>query len=252
MIFSQRKGMVLFFGIFFGALVALAFFWAVGSKTITLDAAPKGQWHFDFIKNAYLPAEKDLLERDINIHNGAIKAIWRSAQNGGFAEKSACGGMKTFSMWNTKDQWCAPLANNTIGAFSEKIINEKYKYSDVKWAKGTLVGSGKKVTINAPSAYYTYSTDFAVDVPYDITEYVALVVEAKRLVSLCGNSTLLESCLTNATLNSWKFSSCTEEKYDSQDGKVPFCVLGQELFFPSSLQIAKKRPVEYRFALDFS
>ena len=240
---TDKKGSYFHWIVLFGLMSAVAIFLFFGRTEIVSGPSVKGEWQLDFLKNNYLPAEKDLLDYDIAARKIGRETIAEIAQNGGYSsgETSACGkNSDNVNFWNDADTVCFPQAQEPAESLALEKINKKFpdnEFSSVMFTEKLFLGNGQKNEITADNAKYIYDTGFAVDVGYSFAEYETLKSEAAILIGLCWDAENLKDCL-DENKGLWKYSSCNLENYRGENRKVSFCY--------------DRNGIEYRFALDFN
>ena len=96
---------------------------------------------------------------------------------------------------------------------------------------------------------YRVPAHFRIFLGYEFDEYSQLQEEAVALLDSCRGNTLLQPCIESNRPSRWKFSSCTQEQFQENNGNVPFCVLSNFTLFDKE---GKTIPVHYLLGLDFS
>ncbi len=239
----MNKKAAVFHWIIFGVLVALGIFF-VYLQAVDITPA-KGQWPLQFMEQNYLPAEKELLHRDVIARDIGRGVLQTMATLGGFKELSPrCGVLGTINQWNDGDQFCFPEAQKNAVELAQKALkNLSGNFSEISFSGNYFSAKGPKLTMNSSFASYTYDASFNVNLSYDINDYEKLKVEALNLLSSCKAEKDVAKCVKEKKPADWLLGKCGAE-WKSSGKVIPFCVVvyGKENLVP----------LRYQFALDFA
>ncbi len=259
--FEMNKKGDLIHWIFFAFLIAVGIFFAFNSSNI-LQFQPKAEWHFDFLKNNYLPAQKDMLKNDILARQIIIDTAKDLAQKGGFEEGISslpCGELNGYPYWNKQDKFCFPKVDNLAINLIKVKLKESTKndYGDIKFNKNMIIVEGKPKTIKTKAASYIYDTSFAMDISYDFDEYYSLHANARNILQ-CRGEADIKKCIGDKQLKNWYFNG--EVKKTSLGGssktKTPCGALKDipagETQLVFCVVSAYNENIKYNLALDLS
>jgi hypothetical protein len=234
------------------ALIIFMAMSSVGTKSTQL----KGKWQTDFLKDNYLESEKLLLNIDLIAKKVGTEIIWELSENGGYkkADPSECDFVDKIRLWNNEELWCFPDIQKKIseyGLYKIKLALNNLYINSVGYEGDIFYGNGDKFTIKSEYAKYTFETDFAVHLGYNIDEYDLIKEYSQKLVTTCQNNKELQSCLDSNKLEYWSYNSCTDEEYFEENRKVIFCVKSPNLYYLQKDEESSKL-ITYHFALDFT
>ncbi len=237
-----------------GFLIAIGILFAYNSNLLKVEQ--RGEWQFEFLETAYLPAQKSLMENDFVARKEVQEAIIELALNGGFTEekKSPCGHFSEQNLWNNKGSWCYPFINlnDNLESLMLKKMAKHFpdkRFSEISYGEKVVYGKGEKKTQVSGNNKYIYEDSFTVKLNYDFSEYEYITIEAKKLVFSCHNSTNLRSCLDQNKPSHWKYGKCDNKNYQSSGRYVLFCAES-----PLEIKVDYKgseKLVEYQFGLNF-
>lgn len=249
----SKKG-ALFHWIIFGVLAALGLFLVLTTKIEVKEL--KGDWQLDFLEDYYLEAEKDLLKIDQEAKYAGWQTVLELGEKGEFIEKSDCGELYGYGIWNELKKWCAADVEIVfLAKVKEKLAKSlpDKTYSEVKLKGKDLTGKGEKNSIFSTSGKYvsyTYDTNFRVNLGFDVErEYENLILEAMGLASDCRDNKSLEECIKEKRKDDWKLKDCDNEEYNETERKVLFCVEEGSIVYDGEGNLA---PIRHKFALDFT
>ena len=249
----NKKG-ALFHWIIFGVLAALGLFLVLTTEIKVKEL--KGDWQLDFLENYYLEAEKDLLKIDQAAKYAGWQAALELGEKGEFIEKSDCGELYGYGIWNELKKWCAVDVETVVLAkVKEKLAKSlpDKTYSEIKLKGKDLLGKGEKNSISSTFGKhinYTYNTNFRVNLGFDIEkEYENLILEAMGLASGCRDNKSLEECIKEKRNDGWKLKDCDKEEYNETERKVLFCVEEGIMVYGGEGNLV---PIRHKFALDFT
>ena len=117
---------------------------------------------------------------------------------------------------------------------------------------GTLAGYD---LLQGQTRRYIVNPSFNVDISYDINEYNKLTDISQELLDKCSGTDDVYSCINTNKPSNWKIGACDEEFNPEENQKIfRFCVTSDyKLPYYDSKKINFLiKPVQYKFALDFS
>ncbi|PIN76698.1 hypothetical protein COV17_01390 [Candidatus Woesearchaeota archaeon CG10_big_fil_rev_8_21_14_0_10_36_11] len=254
MTFKINKKGAFFHWALLGIIGAIAVFFIL-SDSITLSQKIPGEWSFDFLYGAFYASETKLLEYDSTTRQTARDSAVALAEKGGFSTKTPCGIQNDIVLWHKGDEWCIPDAStNFVSLFhSAFVIAFGNDVHEITVKEKILSGKSDVLKLdtmpfhtNAPREYkHTYSREYAftIDTGYDLAEYSTIYQEAQSLVTACGASPNLLSCLSQNMGLQWRDETCITKNYFPTLGTriLPFCVISPSVF-----------DIKYKFALDFT
>jgi hypothetical protein len=117
---------------------------------------------------------------------------------------------------------------------------------------GTLAGYD---LVQGQTRRYVVNPSFNVDIGYDINEYLRLSDLSQELLDKCSEANNTFECINANLPSNWKIGACDEEFKPEENQKIfRFCVTSDyKLPYYDSKNIKFIiKPVQYKFALDFS
>ena len=250
----NKKGLS-FFWILLIMLVALGTFLIIYGN-IEIPIYAKGDWSLNFIKNNYLPAERELLRIDqAAIFVGQQTAV-ELAAHGGFTtvQNPPCGKLGEITIWN-KD--CFPgVTQNALSLAQDKLKTKlaDHAYSEIGFRGTTFYGKDGFSEIKADNNAYKYKADFEVNLSYSLDEWNKLLQDANAMLNRCSNTKDLKTCVNGIRPAYWKYQSCSSDEFPKDTRVINFCVESPNHYKLSigTESVPVSWPVEYSIALDFT
>ncbi len=241
---KMNKKAAMFHWIIFGIVGAIALFFILTAK-VNVGMEAKGTWQLTFLKENYLPAEKEAIKLNVQARELGRELAQELAINGGFKTGPDCGVVDGIPLWNFQERWCVPDPEKGIKElFLEKkrVGKAPIELQDIEEVgiQGSLFfGQGVPKTISSRVGTYTYNTAFSISLGYTFDEYQEVEKEAGALVAGCRSRKDLKNCIAEKKPERWMAGLCDDQPREGSKRTLPFCRASS---FP---------PVRYQLGLDF-